>query len=284
MTQLLVLVDGSSYLYRAFHALPALTNSKGQPTGAMHGVIAMLKRLRGAQPTDHFAVVFDPRGPTHRDAWFPAYKANRPSMPDELASQVAPLIEIIKAMGMPLLQYPGVEADDLIASLTARAEAAGMRVLISTGDKDLAQLVNAQVTLINTMDDTVLDRAGVIAKFGVPPERIVDYLTLVGDSVDNVPGVPMVGPKTACKWINTYGDLAGVVAHAAEITGKVGDNLRNALVQLPLAQRLVTVMRDIDIDVVPDDLRLAPPDNERLLALFRSGFLMAEHPLGRITP
>ena len=269
MTQLLVLVDGSSYLYRAFHALPALTNSKGQPTGAMHGVIAMLKRLRTAHPTEHFAVIFDPRGPTHRDEWFPAYKAQRPSMPDELASQVEPLLDIIRAMGMPLLQFPGVEADDVIASLATRAEAAGMHVLISTGDKDLAQLVNAQVTLINTMDDSLLDRDGVVRKFGVPPERIVDYLTLVGDSVDNVPGVPMVGPKTATKWLNTYGDLASIVAHAAEIPGKVGDNLRGALAQLPLAQRLVTVMRDIDVGVAPAQLLLAAPDHDRLQALFQ---------------
>ena len=269
MTQLLVLVDGSSYLYRAFHALPALTNSKGQPTGAMHGVIAMLKRLRTAYPTEHFAVIFDPRGPTHRDEWFPAYKAQRPSMPDELASQVEPLLDIIKAMGMPLLQFPGVEADDVIASLATRAEAAGMHVLISTGDKDLAQLVNAQVTLINTMDDSLLDRDGVVRKFGVPPERIVDYLTLVGDSVDNVPGVPMVGPKTATKWLNTYGDLASIVAHAAEIPGKVGDNLRGALAQLPLAQRLVTVMRDIDVGIAPAQLLLATPDHDRLQTLFQ---------------
>ena len=269
MTQLLVLVDGSSYLYRAFHALPALNNSRGEPTGAMHGVIAMLRRLRNAYPTEHFAVVFDPRGPTTRDEWFPAYKANRPSMPDDLAVQIEPLHEIIKAMGMPLLQVAGVEADDVIGSLAEQARNAGMRVLISTGDKDLAQLVDEQITLINTMDDSVLDRAGVIAKFGVPPERIIDYLTLVGDTVDNVPGVPMVGPKTACKWLTTYGDLDGVIAHAGEITGKVGENLRAALEQVPLSRRLVTVMRDIDSGIAPAALTLAAPDTARLTELFQ---------------
>jgi len=269
MTQLLVLVDGSSYLYRAFHALPALNNSKGEPTGAMHGVIAMLRRLRNAYPTEHFAVVFDPRGPTHRDAWFPAYKAHRPSMPDDLAAQIEPLHEIIKAMGMPLLQIPGVEADDVIGSLAEQARVAGMHVLISTGDKDLAQLVDEQITLINTMDDTKLDPAGVLIKFGVPPERIIDYLTLVGDSVDNVPGVPMVGPKTACKWLSTYGSLDEVIAHAADISGKVGDNLRAALEQLPLSRRLVTVMRDIETGIHPEQLTLAPPDEARLTELFQ---------------
>ena len=269
MSQLLVLVDGSSYLYRAFHALPALNNSKGEPTGAMHGVIAMLRRLRNAYPTEHFAVVFDPRGPTHRDAWFPAYKAHRPSMPPELAAQIEPLHDIIQAMGMPLLQLPGVEADDVIGSLAEQARNAGMRVLISTGDKDLAQLVDEQITLINTMDDSVLDEAGVSAKFGVPPKRIIDYLTLVGDSVDNVPGVPMVGPKTACKWLATYGSLDEVIAHAADITGKVGENLRGALEQLPLSRRLVTVMRDIETGIAPAQLTLAAPDIERLTALFQ---------------
>ena len=269
MTQLLVLVDGSSYLYRAFHALPSLNNSKGEPTGAMHGVIAMLRRLRNSYPTEHFAVVFDPRGPTHRDEWFPAYKAQRPSMPDELAVQIEPLHEIIKAMGMPLLQLPGVEADDVIGSLAEQARAAGMRVLISTGDKDLAQLVDEQITLINTMDDTVLDPAGVYAKFGVPPSRIIDYLSLVGDSVDNVPGVPMVGPKTACKWLSAYGSLDEVIAHAGEIAGKAGENLRGVLGQLPLSRRLVTVMRDIDTGVAPAQLTLAPPDDARLTELFQ---------------
>ncbi|MGE0858123.1 MAG: DNA polymerase I [Gammaproteobacteria bacterium] len=269
MSQLLVLVDGSSYLYRAFHALPALTNSKGEPTGAMHGVIAMLRRLRNAYPTEHFAVVFDPRGPTHRDAWFAEYKAHRPPMPGELAAQIEPLHEMIRAMGMPLLQLPGVEADDVIGSLAEQARLAGMRVLISTGDKDLAQLVDEQVTLINTMDDTVLDRNGVVAKFGVPPERIIDYLSLVGDSVDNVPGVPSCGPKTAVKWLTTYGSLDEVVAHADEITGKIGEKLRAALEQLPLSRKLVTVMRDIDCGVDPQELLLAAPDVERLGTLYQ---------------
>jgi DNA polymerase-1 len=267
---LLVLVDGSSYLYRAFHALPSLTNSKEQPTGAMHGVLAMLKRLRADHETAHFAVVFDPRGPTLRDAWYPAYKANRPSMPDELAQQVEPLHEMIKALGMPLVQVPGVEADDVIGTLAKQATAAGMRVLISTGDKDLAQLVNPHVTLINTMDDTVLDDAGVKAKFGVGPERIVDYLTLVGDSVDNIPGVPKVGPKTAVKWLQEYGSLDALVAKAGEVAGKVGENLRAALDQLPLSRRLVTILCDVDTGTQLEQLTLRPADEARLRELYET--------------
>jgi DNA polymerase I len=267
---LLVLVDGSSYLYRAFHALPELTNSHGQPTGAMHGVLAMLKRLRAEHQTDLFAVVFDPRGPTLRDAWYPAYKANRPSMPDELARQIEPLHELIKAQGIPLVQVAGVEADDVIGTLCTQATAAGMRVLISTGDKDLAQLVGPQVTLINTMDGTVLDEAGVKAKFGVGPERIVDYLSLVGDSVDNIPGVAKVGPKTAVKWLQEYGSLDDLVAAADQVSGKIGENLRAAIDRLPLTRRLVTIVRDVDTGTSPGDLVLRPPDPARLRELYET--------------
>ncbi len=268
--KLLVLVDGSSYLYRAFHALPALSNSKGQPTGAMHGVIAMLRRLRQDYEADLFAVVFDPRGSTVREDWYPEYKANRPPMPEDLAEQIAPLHEMVRALGYPLLQVDRMEADDVIGTLAKEAVAAGMKVVISTGDKDFAQLVDEQVTLINTMDGSVLDIAGVEQKFGVAPEQIVDYLTLVGDSVDNIPGVPKVGPKTAVKWLREYGSLDGIIAHADEIKGKVGDNLRAALDQLPLSRRLVTILRDVDTGLSLADLEPAEMDVARLVELFEN--------------
>ena len=265
----LVLVDGSSYLYRAFHALPALTNSKHHPTGAMHGVIAMLRKLHQTYAPDYFATVFDPRGPTLRDAWYPAYKANRPSMPDELAQQVAPLHAMIRALGFPLLQIDGVEADDVIGTLAEQASAQGLRVVISTGDKDLAQLVNDRITLVNTMDDSVLDSAGVKAKFGVEPGQIVDYLTLVGDSVDNIPGVPKVGPKTAVKWLAEFGSLDQIIAQADTITGKIGENLRDALDQVPLSRKLVTIVRDVDTGTRIEDLVMRPADQEQLIELYR---------------
>ena len=268
--KLLILVDGSSYLYRAFHALPALQNSKGQPTGAIHGVIAMLQRLRQSYKTMSFAVVFDPRGPTLRDAWYPQYKANRPSMPDELASQIQPLHEIIRALGYPLVQVAGIEADDVLGTFAEQAAAMGMDVVISTGDKDLAQLVNERISLINTMDDSVLDIAGVVAKFGVEPNQIVDYLTLIGDSVDNIPGVPKVGPKTAVKWLAEYGSLDEIICHASDIKGKVGENLRASLDQLPLSRKLVTIMRDIDTATEIGDLVLGELDAPRVVELYRT--------------
>ncbi|MGR8919574.1 MAG: DNA polymerase I [Gammaproteobacteria bacterium] len=267
--KLLVLVDGSSYLYRAFHALPALTNSKGQATGAMHGVIAMLRRLRQDYDTEHIAVVFDPRGKTLRDEYYPEYKANRPPMPDDLAEQIEPLHEIIGALGYPLLQVPGVEADDVLGTLAEQAAAAGHQVVISTGDKDLAQLVNDRVSLVNTMDNSVLDAAGVEQKFGVGPDRIIDYLALVGDSVDNIPGVPKVGPKTAVKWLTQYGSLDDIIANADAIKGKIGENLRAALDQLELSRRLVTILKDIDVGVDPDELTIRAADTERLVELYR---------------
>lgn len=268
-TKPLVLVDGSSYLYRAFHALPALTNSRGEPTGAVYGVVNMLRRLLADYAPERMAVVFDARGKTFRDELFAEYKANRPPMPDELASQVEPLHAIVRALGLPLLVEPGVEADDVIGTLAARAAAAGQPVVISTGDKDMAQLVDEHVTLVNTMSNTVLDRAGVEEKFGVPPERIIDFLTLVGDTSDNIPGVPKVGPKTAVKWLTEFGSLDGVVEHAAEIKGKAGENLCASLEQLPLSRRLATIRVDLELPGDPEALRLGEPDRERLVEWYR---------------
>ncbi len=252
----LLLVDGSSYLFRAFHALPDLRNKQGEPTGAIHGVVGMLRRLRddtrlhgGAR---YGAVVFDAPGRTFRDDWYAGYKATRNETPSDLQSQIAPIHGMARALGWPLLIVPGIEADDVIATLAARARAAGMRTVVSTSDKDLAQLVDDKTILVNTMTrdgspPEPMDRDGVIARFGVPPERIVDFLTLTGDSVDNIPGVDKVGPKTAARWINEYGDLDGVMGSAAVIGGKVGENLRAALEWLPQAKRLVTVRADCDL-------------------------------------
>ncbi|WP_295433113.1 DNA polymerase I [uncultured Thiodictyon sp.] len=260
----LILVDGSGYLFRAYHALPKLTNSQGEPTGALVGVLAMLRKLIEQQRPDFIGVVFDAAGPTFRDALYPPYKATRPPMPADLRAQIAPLQEVIRAMGLPLLVIPGVEADDVIGTLATSAAAQGLRTLISTADKDMAQLVDDHVTLVNTMTDTLLDHAGVIAKFGVPPERIIDYLSLMGDAADNVPGVPKCGEKTAAKWLKEYGDLDGVVANAGRITGKVGEHLRAALGQLPLARQLTTIKRDVALDLGPRDLIPASPDTVAL--------------------
>ncbi len=212
-----ILVDGSSYLFRAFHALPPLTNSQGEPTGAVVGVVNMLRKLLDEYAPEHMAVVFDAPGPTFRDEIYSEYKANRPPMPDELRVQISPLHEIVRAMGLPLLAVPGVEADDVIGTLAVQADRAGMPTLISTGDKDMAQLVNERITLINTMSDTVMGPDGVVEKFGVKPEQIIDYLALVGDTVDNVPGVPKCGPKTAAKWLGEYGDLDSIMAAADQV-------------------------------------------------------------------
>ncbi len=263
-----ILVDGSSYLFRAFHALPPLSNSQGEPTGAVVGVINMLQRLLDEYAPERIAVVFDAPGPTFRDQIFPAYKAHRPPMPEELRAQIAPLHEIVQAMGLPLLAVAGVEADDVIGTLASRAAVSGLSTLISTGDKDLAQLVGPHVTLINTMTDTLLDRQGVIDKFGVPPERIVDFLALVGDSVDNVPGVPKCGPKTAAKWLHEHGSLDSLLAHAEQIPGKLGENLRASRGQLAVSRDLVTVRCDLALDVGPEDLRRRPPDTETLRAWY----------------
>ena len=264
----LVLVDGSSYLYRAFHALPELSNSRGLQTGAVYGVANMLRKLIKDYDPEHVAVVFDARGKTFRDELFAEYKANRPPMPEELSAQVEPLLELVQAMGLPLLQVPGVEADDVIGTLARQAAEAGMDTLISTGDKDMAQLVDDHVTLVNTMNDTVMDRDGVIAKFGVPPERIIDYLALVGDASDNIPGVPGVGPKTAAKWLNQYGSLDAIIEHAGEIKGKVGEKLRANLDQLRLSRQLATIRRDLELELRPEQLRRREPDTETLRRLF----------------
>jgi DNA polymerase I len=264
----LVLVDGSSYLYRAFHALPPLTNSRDEPVGAVLGVVNMLLKLLDEHQPEHFAVVFDARGKTFRDELFAEYKANRPPMPDELGAQVAPLLEVIEALGLPILQVAGVEADDVIGTLARRATAAGMQTLVSTGDKDMAQLVDKHVTLVNTMTGTVLDPAGVEQKFGVPPARIVDWLALVGDSSDNIPGVPKCGPKTATKWLGEFGDLDTLKARADEIGGKIGESLRAHMDQLELSRELATIRCDVELDLGPGELVRRPPDVERLRTLY----------------
>jgi DNA polymerase-1 len=264
----LILVDGASYMFRAYHALPPLTNAKGQATGAVVGVVNMLRRLLADYAPDDVAVVFDAPGKTFRDEMYDQYKANRPPMPDDLREQIELLHRTVQAMGLPLLVVPGVEADDVIGTLATRAAEMGMRTVISTGDKDLAQLVNDHVSLVNTMDNSRLDRQGVNDKFGVPPDRIVDYLALVGDTVDNVPGVPKCGPKTAVKWLAAYGSLDGVIEHAQEIKGKVGENLRASLDQLALARNLVTIRHDLDLELGPADLRQQPADVEALREIF----------------
>ena len=264
----LVLVDGSSYLYRAFHALPPLTNSRGEPTGAVLGVVNMLNKLVKEEKPDRIAVVFDAPGRTFRDELFEQYKAHRPPMPDALRSQVQPLLDVVAAMGLPVLRVPGVEADDVIGTLAKRAVAAGLVVTISTGDKDMAQLVGPGIELVNTMSGTRVDPAGVKAKFDVLPEQMVDYLALVGDASDNIPGVSGVGPKTAAKWLARYGSLGAIVEHAAEIAGKVGENLRAELEKLELSRRLATISTDVPIDAGPETLHAAPPDLAALRALY----------------
>jgi DNA polymerase I len=272
-SQTLVLVDGSSYLYRAFHALPDLRNAQGEPTGAIYGVLSMLRRLVADHKAALLGCVFDPKGKTFRDEIYADYKANRPSVPDELALQIPPLFEAIRAMGWPLIVIDGVEADDVIGTLALAATRQSFKTIISTGDKDLAQLVDDHVTLINTMSNERLDVAGVQAKFGVPPSRIVDYLTLVGDAVDNVPGVEKVGPKTAVKWLSQYESLDGVIANAAAITGVVGENLRKAINWLPTGKQLVTIKTDVPTSFAIADLAPKPPDRDKLRELYaRFGF------------
>ena len=264
----LLLVDGSSYLYRAFHAMPDLRSKRGVPTGAVYGVLNMLRRLHKDYPSALSACVFDAKGKTFRDDVYAEYKANRPPMPDDLSSQIAPLHEAIAAMGWPLLIVEGVEADDVIGTLAHAGERAGMQVVISTGDKDITQLVTPRVMLVNTMTNEVLDEAGVEKKFGVKPDRIIDYLSLIGDTVDNVPGVSKVGPKTAVKWLTQYGTLDNVVAHAGEIGGVVGENLRKALDWLPTARGLLTIKCDVPLPVKLEELDLKPQDTQKLLTLF----------------
>ncbi len=263
-----ILVDGSSYLFRAYHALPPLTNSRGEPTGAMVGVVNMLRKLQNAYRPEHIAVVFDAKGPTFRNAMYPEYKATRPPMPDDLRMQIEPLHRIVEAMGLPLLVIPDVEADDVIGTLAVQAAKQGMPTLISTGDKDMAQLVDVHITLINTMSDTVMGPDGVAEKFGVRPEQFIDYLALVGDTVDNVPGVPKCGPKTAAKWLGQYGDLDTLVARAGEVKGKIGEYLRASLGQLTLSRQLVTIKLDVELERGPADLSIGEPDTETLREWF----------------
>jgi len=270
----LLLVDGSSYLYRAFHGMPDLRNAAGEPTGAVYGMVNMMRRARAEIQADHLACVFDAKGKTFRDEMYPEYKANRSSMPEDLVAQIEPIHELVKALGWPVLVVSGVEADDVIGTLARQATEAGWDTIISTGDKDLAQLVNPSVSLINTMTDEKLDVDGVTQKFGVPPERIVDYLTIVGDAVDNVPGVPKAGPKTANKWLAEYGDLDQLMARADEIKGVVGDNLRASLPWLLRARELLTVKLDCDLNEhIPglDDLH-AKPENLPVLKEFFERF------------
>ncbi len=264
----LILVDGSSYLYRAFHAMPQFTNSRGEPTGAAYGIVNMLRKLLAEYDPAHIAVVFDAKGETFRDAIYADYKANRPPMPEELSAQIEPIHAIVRATGLPLLMIEGVEADDVIATLAVRAAKDGMDTLICTGDKDMAQVVDDRINLIDTMSDTYYDRQAVVEKFGVPPERINDYLALIGDTVDNIPGVPKVGPKTAAKWLQQYGSLDEIIVHADEIGGKVGENLRASLKQLSLARELTTIKRDVPLDKAPKELKREQPDETRLRELY----------------
>jgi len=264
----LLLVDGSSYLYRAFHALPDLRDRNGEPTGALYGVINMLRRLRREVPAAYAACIFDAKGMTFREALYPQYKAHRPPMPDDLAAQIEPLFVLVRALGWPLLVVEGVEADDVIGTLARRAGAAGLRSVISSGDKDLSQIVDARTIVIDTMANKTYDEAGVLGKFGVPPERIVDWLALVGDTVDNVPGVEKVGPKTATKWLTEYGSLDALLARADEIKGVVGENLRRARDWLPTGRALLTVKTDVELPVDPSGLAWQPENRDRLIELF----------------
>ena len=264
----LVLVDGSYYLFRAYHAMPPLNNASGEPTGVIFGVINMIKKHLTEGGPDYFAVIFDAKGKTFRNDLYKDYKANRPSMPDDLAVQIKPLHDLIRALGIPLLVIDGVEADDVIATLAKQAAQRKIKTIVSTGDKDLAQIVNSRIHLLNTMNQVYLDIDGVEKKFGVPPERIIDYLTLVGDSVDNIPGVPKVGPKTAVKWLNEYKTLDQIINSADQIKGKVGENLREFLPKIPLTKKLVTLRYDVELDLNPEDLVICEPDKVALKKIY----------------
>ncbi len=264
----LVLVDGSYYLFRAYHAMPPLNNASGEPTGVIFGVINMIKKHLTEGGPDYFAVIFDAKGKTFRNDLYKDYKANRPSMPDDLAVQIKPLHDLIRALGIPLLVIDGVEADDVIATLAKQAAQRKIKTIVSTGDKDLAQIVNSRIHLLNTMNQVYLDIDGVEKKFGVPPERIIDYLTLVGDSVDNIPGVPKVGPKTAVKWLNEYKTLDQIINSADQIKGKVGENLREFLPKIPLTKKLVTLRYDVELDLNPEDLVICEPDKAALKEIY----------------
>jgi len=265
---MLILIDGSHALMRAFHALPLLTTSAGEHTGAIFGVINMLRKITAEHQPEYAAVVFDTPVPTFRDVLYPAYKAQRPEFPVELRGQIQPLHAVIQALGLAVVKIPGVEADDVIATLATRAAATGIPAQIVSGDKDFAQLVDKNITLRDTMKNLVLDRDGVIAKFGVAPEQMVDYLTLIGDAVDNIPGVPGVGPKTAVNWLCEYGSLDKLLERAATIKGKVGANLRANLTQIALARQLITLQRDLDLPITLENLRVQIPDHVTLKEWF----------------
>lgn len=273
MQKKLLLVDGSSYLYRAFHALAPLTSPTGMPTGALYGVLNMLRRLRMDTAHDYACCVFDAKGENFRHQMYPEYKANRPPMPEDLRPQAEALPKLVKLMGWPVLSVSGVEADDVIGTLSCMAQQAGYEVIISTGDKDMAQLVNNQVTLVNTMNNEKLDITGVIEKFGVKPEQIIDYLSLIGDKVDNVPGVDKCGPKTAVKWLKEYETLQNIIQHANDIKGKVGENLRHAIPKLPLSYQLITIKTDVNLqNVLPrglEDLKRQKPNWQELIPNFQ---------------
>ena len=247
MNKLLLLVDGSSYLYRAYHALPDLRNAEGEPTGAIYGFLNMLHRLQKDYPTAYVACIFDAKGKTFRNDLYQEYKANRSAMPDDLVKQTAPIHELVRMLGWPVLSVEGIEADDVIGTLVTIAGKEGFDIVVSTGDKDMSQLVKDHVMLVNTMNNEVMDTEGVIRKFGVPPERIIDYLSLIGDTSDNIPGVSKVGPKTAIKWLAQYGSLDGVIENAGTIKGTAGDNLRKSLDWLPQARKLITIRTDCDL-------------------------------------
>jgi DNA polymerase-1 len=265
----IIIVDGSSYLFRAYHAMPDLTNANGQATGAIYGVINMVKRLKKDYKDHHIIMVFDSKGKTTRHNYFPDYKANRPPMPDDLASQIPYIHKFIKNLGLPIVMDIGIEADDIIGTLAKHYANKGEHVVISTGDKDMAQLVNDKVSLVNTMTETAMDCAGVKEKFGVTPEQIIDYLALMGDKVDNIPGIPKVGPKTAAKWLNAYNTIENLCAHADEIKGKIGEALREHIDQLPLSKRLVTIDCDLDLGLTPEDLHNTEENTEALRKLFK---------------
>ncbi len=264
----MVLIDGSYYLFRAYHAIRDLSNAKGEPSGAIYGVINMIQKHLTEGGPDYFAIIFDAKGKTFRNDLYKEYKANRPPMPDDLVTQIQPLHDLIRAMGIPLIMIDGVEADDVIATLSRQAAEKNIKTIVSTGDKDLAQMVNDRIHLINTMSNTYFDPEGVAKKYGVPPERIIDYLTLMGDNADNVPGVPKVGSKTAVKWLNEYGSLDEIIARADEIKGKVGESLREFLPQIALSKELVTLKYDVELDCVPEDLIITEPDNAILREIY----------------
>src|SRR5690606_7796883 len=272
----LVLIDGSSYLYRAFHALPPLSNAEGEPTGALFGVVNMLRATLKEKP-EYIAFVVDAPGKTFRDELYAEYKANRPPMPEDLRAQVQPMCDIVHALGIDIIREPGVEADAVIGTLAMRACADGVDVTISTSDKDFAQLVRPGIALVNTMSGSRLDSdEAVMAKFGVRPDQIVDYLALVGDKVDNIPGVDKCGPKTAAKWLAAYDTLDGVMANAADIGGKIGENLRAVLERLPLNRDLATIRTDLPLPRAHDSLCLREPEKEALRGLYaRYGFRQA---------